>query len=119
MPTNRQLVLRARANRKNMTAPERMLWSRVRKRRLGGFKFRRQHVMYPFIVDFYCASEKLVVEIDGERHDAEEIAAKDALRDEYLAEEYGVEVLRFTNDDVYAAVEWVLSEILGVLEGAA
>jgi very-short-patch-repair endonuclease len=115
MPTNRELVFRARANRKNMTAPERIIWSRVRKRQLSGYKFRRQHVMYPCIVDFYCASEKLVVEIDGERHQTEHIAEKDARRDAYLAEEYGVEIIRFTNEDVYFDLDWVLGQMLEAL----
>ena len=66
-PRYEQLKSRARQMRKNTTFEERLLWSRLRKKQLGGVKFRRQHILKPNIVDFYAASKKLVVEIDGSR----------------------------------------------------
>ena len=59
-----------------------MLWERVRNRRLGGLKFRRQHPLGPYIVDFYCAEHRLVVEVDGPIHEGQK--EQDALRAECL-----------------------------------
>lgn len=69
-----------------------MLWGALRDRRFGGIKFRRQHVLFPFIVDFYAPSLKLVVEVDGGYH-LDRVSA-DALRDAELAATYGARVVR-------------------------
>ncbi|QDG51338.1 endonuclease domain-containing protein [Persicimonas caeni] len=91
----KELLKRARTMRSNPTDAERLLWNRLRNKQLGGHKFRRQNVMAPYIVDFYCAAKKLVVEVDGDVHDEEGQQAKDETRDEFLEREYGVEVVRF------------------------
>jgi very-short-patch-repair endonuclease len=78
---------------------------------LGGFKFRRQEVLEPFIVDFFCPSKGLIVEIDGETHVAEE----DARRDVFLARR-GFTTIRFTNGDVMTNMDGVLTAILQTLE---
>ncbi len=73
---------RARELRQRATEAEQMLWERVRNRRLGGLKFRRQHPLGPYIVDFYCAEHRLVVEVDGPIHEGQK--ERNALRAEYL-----------------------------------
>ena len=97
LPYNPELVAKARELRKNMTAAEKKLWYGY----LRNFKFRvlRQRPIAYFIVDFYCAALKLVIEVDGDSHFTEEGKAYDAKRTEVL-EVYGLRVIRFTNDEV-------------------
>ncbi len=82
----------ARQHRKAPTASEAILWNALRDRRFRGIKFRRQHVLAPYIVDFYATSLKLVVEIDGGYHAGR--VAQDAARDAALARLHGVRVIR-------------------------
>jgi len=63
-----QLILSARQMRAKPTSAEFALWQRLRKKRVGAFKFRRQHIIHTFIVDFYCPAARLVVEVDGHIH---------------------------------------------------
>ena len=100
---------RARRLRRRLTPAEQVLWERLRNRRLSGLKFRRQHPLGPYIVDFYCAEHRLVVEVDGPIHLRQREA--DAMRDEYLAR-YGYRVLRVRNDEVENDLEAVLERIL-------
>jgi very-short-patch-repair endonuclease len=88
---------RARTLRKNMTDVERLLWGRLRDRQLGGYKFRRQHPIGPFFLDFVCLEKKLVIEVDGGQH-AKNLDA-DVKRSNYLKER-GYQVLRFWNNEV-------------------
>ena len=99
---------RARELRQPQTPAERTLWSRLRNRQLGP-KFRRQHPIGRFIVDFYCAQAKLAIEIDGDTH-ADQVEY-DAERTAWLAEQ-GVRVVRFTNRQVHRQIEDVLQAIL-------
>ena len=85
-------VIRARKLRRDMTLPERMLWQQLRLRP-GGFKFRRQHPIGPYVVDFCCLSERFVVEVDGSAHDTIDRAKFDARRISFLKEN-GFRVLR-------------------------
>ena len=101
---------RARQLRQNATFPERVLWSLLRDRRLNGVKFRRQHAIGPYIVDFYCSSHGLVVELDGRSHDDRGI--EDRQRQEYLESVAGLRVIRVRNDDVFQDRESVLLAIL-------
>jgi len=82
--TTRELDQRARELRAEMTPAERRLWDALRDRQLAGLKFRRQHAIGTHILDFYCASCRLNVEVDGDIHDVPEQAEHDAVRDEYL-----------------------------------
>ncbi len=86
---------------------ETRLWSRLRSAQLGGYKFRRQAALEPYIVDFLCSEKGLVVEVDGDTHDPE----KDATRDAELARR-GFHVLRFTNAEVGGNLDGVLDSIL-------
>jgi very-short-patch-repair endonuclease len=91
------------------TGPEQRLWSILGRRRLGGFKFRRQHPIEPYIVDFYCAAAKLVVELDGESHEGRQ--AYDEVRELQLRT-LGLRIVRVTNDDVLNNLEGVAEAIL-------
>jgi|UniRef100_A0A7V6A3B8 very-short-patch-repair endonuclease len=95
-----------------MTDAERLLWSHLRNRELGGWKFRRQHPAGPFIVDFICPEKNIVIEVDGGQHD--ENRELDAQRSAYL-NKMGYKVFRFWNNEVLQETEAVLEAILGVL----
>lgn len=108
LPYNPDLVAKARELRKNMTPAEKKLWYDY----LRTFKFRvlRQRPIAFFIVDFYCAALKLVIEVDGNSHLTEAGRAYDAERTRIL-EGYGLKVIRFTNDEVLHNFEAVCDRI--------
>ena len=108
-------VGRARSLRRSQTAAECKLWARLRGRRLA-FKFRRQHPIGRFVVDYYCHGCRLVIEIDGDTH--AQSVAHDAMRTEWL-ERHGYRVLRFTNEDVHRRLDAVLTMIVEECERAA
>ncbi len=110
------ILARARELRHPQTPPEVMLWHRLRDRQLGGFKFRRQHLIGRFVVDFYCAACMLVVEVDGDSHVVQE--EYDRARTQWLGEQ-GCHMLRVTNRDVCGNMEGVLTAILGECERLA
>jgi len=94
---NTELISNARGLRKNMTKEERHLWYDFL--RSYPVRFLRQKVLGKYIVDFYCAEAKLVIELDGSQHYEETGAAKDAERTAYL-EQYGLKILRIPNNEV-------------------
>lgn len=100
--------------RREPTSAEALLWERLRDRRCTGLKFRRQHPIGPFIVDFVCLEGWLVVEVDGSVHAEEEQTEKDQSRSEILAE-LGYQVIRFTNDEVESDMECVLASLRDAL----
>ena len=108
LPYNRQLVDRAKNLRKNMAKAEKKLWYEY----LRGFHYRvhRQRPINNFIVDFYCPSLKLVIEIDGDSHNTEEAQAYDKERTNVL-KGYGLKVIRFTNEEVLYNFTSVCEEI--------
>ncbi|WP_213304439.1 endonuclease domain-containing protein [Paraburkholderia sacchari] len=110
MATTNQ-IQRARLLRKNMTDAERLLWRHLRAHRLCGEKFRRQHPIGPYIVDFMHFGARLVIEADGGQHNG---SATDAVRDNWLRSR-GFKVLRFWNDEILSNVDVVLEVILGEL----
>lgn len=101
----------ARALRSSATPMEKRLWKHMKGQRLG-WKFRRQHVLLPYIVDFYCPARRLVVELDGAGHNRE----YDKRRDRYLASEHRVRVLRFSNREVKWELERVVDAVADALE---
>ena len=103
-----KLMTAAREMRKAPTPAENALWQRIRRRQIHNVKFRRQHSIDRFIVDFYAPEVAVVIEVDGAIHD--EQAEYDALRQAYL-ESLGLRVLRFTNEDVMQRIEHVLAVI--------
>ena len=96
--------------RNHATDAERILWSRLKGRQLLGYKFRRQHGIGVFIVDFYCPESKLAIEIDGATHSTEAERQYDRRRQEYIAL-YRIHFLRFTNSEVYSNLDRVLTVI--------
>jgi len=113
-----QVVNRTRAKqmRHEPVQAEKLFWSEIRNRKLGGFKFKRQVPLGPYIVDFVCLDENLVVELDGPLHN--DRTQYDANRDALLRE-LGYRVLRFANDDVGGDFAGVLATILHALRGGA
>ena len=99
---------RARALRTHQTDAERTLWGMLRGKQLAGYKFHRQFVISPSIVDVVCLERRLVVEVDGAQH--AERAEKDRHRDRRLADE-GFRVLRFSNREVLTEVKLVAETI--------
>ena len=104
----------ARKLRKFPTETEAHFWLHLKNRSLGGFKFRRQHPIPPYVVDFVCLERRLVVEFDGGQH--AEAAARDAERSARL-EAMGYRVIRFWNDEALRDMNAVLEEILRQLRG--
>ena len=98
----------ARNLRANSTDAERKLWQFLRKRHMGGYKFRRQVVIEPYIADFVCFEKKLIVELDGSQHLLQK--NEDELREEILKKK-GYSILRFWNDEVLLKTESVTEKI--------
>lgn len=106
----KELKPRRKELRNNSTYAEVFFWQQVKDRQLEGRKFRRQTSIGPFVVDFYCPEEKLVVELDGDVHFDEEAIKYDKKRTEFL-ESVGLKVIRFENKDLLRNTEYVLSKI--------
>ena len=109
---------RARELRKVQTPAEDALWALLRDRRLQRLKFRRQMPISIYFADFYCHALKLIVELDGEVHDATRQRIHDQNRDTHLRS-LGYTVLRFANEDVFKAPETVLQRILDEVQKLA
>ncbi len=110
---SREVMLsRAARLRRDPTEPEIRLWRALRGKQCKGYKFRRQTVIGTRIVDFFCPGKGLVVELDGNTHDP----GIDRRRDAMLAEGYGYQTVRFTNEDVMRNLDGVIVELLGILE---
>ncbi len=114
MPSPRTEV--ARALRQAQTTSEGLLWAQLRDRRLAGYKFVRQSPIGPFVADFVCRREKLVVEVDGPTHFETAAKDRDARRTAYLRRN-GYHILRVTNDDVRTRLEQVREVIYHSLQG--
>ncbi len=100
--------------RKNQTEPEKKLWLGLRSGQLG-VKFRRQHGIGNYIVDFYSSELSLVIELDGDSHFSEQGFKYDQRRDHYL-KQLGLTVIRFTNDEVMRNYEGVVVTLLGMIK---
>ncbi|HEU0014970.1 MAG TPA: DUF559 domain-containing protein [Longimicrobium sp.] len=98
----------ARRLRREMTPAEERLWIVLRNRAVNAHKFRRQHPLHGFVLDFYCAAAKLCVELDGGVHDEQQ--ERDEARTAVL-ETHGIRVLRFRNEEVFADVNAVVRAI--------
>ena len=101
---------RARLLRKKATEPERIFWRHLRNRNFAGYKFRRQHPFDSYVLDFYCPSAKLAIELDGGGHTYRAGQTRDQTRSEFLAR-HGVIVLRFWNHQVRRELDSVLRAI--------
>jgi very-short-patch-repair endonuclease len=111
---------RARALRRDMSLPEVVLWEELRAGRLNRLRFRRQHPIGPYILDFYCAPIRLGIEVDGAAHDFADRAGHDGRRDAWLSN-HGIRLLRFTAVDVLDdhRLDGVLRMIADVAAGSS
>lgn len=105
---------KARLLREKMTKAETELWFYLKNRKLKGFKFRRQHPLHLFIVDFYCHELGLIIEVDGAYHAEQEQIVEDKKRTELLKFQ-GLRVIRFTNKEVLTDIDVVLVKITEVI----
>ena len=96
--------------RGRMTEAESKLWNELKDNKLEGIKFRRQHPIHKFIVDFYCHKEKLIIEVDGKYHEREDQKQYDEERSDLLIFQ-GMKVLRFSNEEVIHNMDKVLERI--------
>lgn len=111
--TTREIEQAARHLRQNLTPAEAILWEELRGRKLEGLKFRCQHPIGRFIVDFYCPSFKLIIEIDGGIHIQQQ--DYDQARTDQL-QDFGYSVLRFTNDEVINDLPKVINQIIEAVQ---
>ena len=102
--------VKAKQLRKNMTKTESLLWERLSNNQLDGIRFRRQHPIANYIVDFYCHKYKLVIEVDGEYHRTKDQMIHDQKRDSTL-KNLGLSILRFTNQEVHQNIDKVITKI--------
>jgi very-short-patch-repair endonuclease len=100
--------------RKNMTLGEVLLWKQLRNRNIFKAKFRKQHPINIYIADFYCHEHKLVIEVDGEKHDDKEQIEYDQNRTDDL-NNFGLKVIRFTNFQIINNINEVINHILRVI----
>ena len=96
--------------RNNLTPAEAILWTAIQKKQLKGRKFRRQHSIGKYIIDFYCPAEKIAIELDGAGHYTPEGSDYDEERDDYIGN-LGITVLRYENRDIYNNLDAVLNDI--------
>lgn len=110
---NGELIQRAKDNRREMTPAERRMWYAILKNL--PYRFLRQRVIGNYIVDFYCASRQLAIEVDGDTHFTAEAIAYDEERTKFL-EGMGIRVIRYTNDEVMHNAEGVYEDLKNQLE---
>ena len=110
-PSYAELLARAQWMRRNPTDAEKRLWAMLRNRSLAAYKFKRQRVIVPYIVDFVCLTSKLIIEADGSQHADNR---DDKRRDSFLARS-GFRVLRFWNSEVLSNPEGVFGAICAAL----
>jgi len=109
--TDAQTMRTAAILRRDMTLTERILWKKLKDRTIFNAKFRRQHPISFFIVDFYCHEYKMVIEVDGEIHNDDESIEYDKNRTAEL-NKFGIRVLRFTNEEVFSEMDSIIKKIL-------
>lgn len=110
MKLDPQLLEFAKTMRSNATDAENFMWQLIRAKRFMNLKFRRQHVIAPYIVDFYCHELGLVIELDGNQHGTDDAIEYDTERRNFL-EALGLTVVRYWNDDVLSRTEVVLEDL--------
>jgi len=110
--TPRYVIELAQEQRKNLTESEQLIWSKLRNRQLHGYKFRCQHPVYRYILDFYCHKAMLAIEIDGPVHKYRR--KYDTIRDEFI-KSIGIITIRFSNEEVFYSIENVINQIVDAL----
>lgn len=112
---NRELVKKARELRSNMTRTEIILWSRLRSKKIEGYKFRRQQPIFDYVVDFYCDKLKLIIEVDGEVHSLAQNFDYDLKRQEILILN-GYNVFRVSNFEIETDIDSVVEKIKSYID---
>ena len=112
---NASIFQNAKALRNNSTDSEKILWQHLKAKKFFGLKFRRQHPINKFIVDFYCDQLKLVVELDGGYHNIPDVREYDEGR-EFMLKDWGLTVIRFTNEEIELDIKTVLKKIEGFVK---
>ena len=112
---SRHMIDRARSLRQSETPPEDPLWLALRNSQIGGMKFRRQHPIGPYIVDFYCPTARLIIELDGDQHGDERHIRYDSARTAWLMDQ-GYTVLRFANGEFLKNPQLILDAVAHELE---
>ena len=110
-----EMFAKAKALRESTTEAEKLLWKKISGNQLLGYRFKRQHPIASYIVDFYCHKAKLVIELDGGYHENLEQESYDNQRTTDL-EDLGLIVLRFANEKVQTQIELVLERICDYLQ---
>ncbi|MDD0801513.1 MULTISPECIES: endonuclease domain-containing protein [Acinetobacter] len=110
MKLDPQLLEFAKTMRSNATDAEHLMWQLLRAKRFMNLKFRRQYVIAPYIVDFYCHELGLVIELDGSQHGTDDAIEYDAERTNFL-ETLGFRVVRYWNHDVLGRTDVVLDDL--------
>jgi len=110
LPFNKNLKPFARKLRSSMTDAELQLWSKIRRKQIGGCQFYRQKNIGNYIVDFYCPKGRLILEIDGGQHYTDEGIKKDQARNQHL-DKLGFTVLRFSDMEVLKNIDGVVEKI--------
>ena len=111
-----QLLIFAKSMRHTATDAEHLMWQILRAKRFMNLKFRRQHVIEPYIVDFYCHEIGLVIELDGSQHGTDDAMEYDAERTKFL-EALGLRVVRYWNNEVLLETDDVLDDLWKVCLG--
>ena len=106
---------KARSLRRSMSLPEVLLWRELRKKP-NGIQYRRQHPAGPYVLDFFCATANLSIEVDGEVHNRGTVPQKDEARDEWL-ESQGVQIMRIPANEVLNNLDGVLQFIAAATNG--
>lgn len=101
--------------RHDSTTAEKALWSKIKGENLYGYKFRRQHGVGKYILDFYCPELNLAIEVDGDSHFIDDGPEKDAIRSQFIQDK-GIRILRFTNADIIKNLEGVLITLQKAIE---
>lgn len=109
----------AREARREQTPAEKRLWEILRDHRCGGLHFRRQEVIGPFRLDFYCRKLRLAIEVDGSVHEEESVAWRDVGRQHILEQEFGIRFLRVTNEEVLEGTQQTRERVLSTAQEAA
>jgi very-short-patch-repair endonuclease len=99
-----------------MPKSEVILWSKLKNRQMHGERFLRQYGVDQYVLDFYCPRLKLAIEIDGDSHFMPGAEEQDKARQEYI-ESFGIQFLRFTNEDVYKNIDGVCQTLYNRIEG--
>jgi very-short-patch-repair endonuclease len=107
---NKAYTARRKALRRSLSKSEAVMWIHLSRKQINGFKFRRQYSVNQYVIDFYCPRLKLTIEIDGDSHYGSLSQKYDNERQKYI-ESFGIQFLRFTNDDICTNLDSVLQMI--------